>query len=162
MTQNRLMVAFDSQKGPNLKVVKWCWKRWNGPILVHIYAKQCEIIQKNQWKNSNFQIQCFYMETSGALCWKRRKTPKLGKLKHPLLNFFQIITPIQGCTMSKSMPGAFQICRTYGGGDDLTLSYGPPKSTQISIFFEAEMRCLKKKSRPQFAKLSLRIESAWN
>ena len=73
-TKNRLMVAFDSNKGPNLKVVKWCWKGWNGPILMHIYDKQCEIIQKNQWKNSNFQIQCFYKGTSGALCWKGRKT----------------------------------------------------------------------------------------
>ena len=89
MTKNRLMVAFDSNKGPNLKVVKWCWKGWNGPILMHIYDKQCEIIQKNQWKNSNFQIQCFYKGTSGAPCWKRRKTQKLGKLKHPLLNFFK-------------------------------------------------------------------------
>ena len=25
-TKNRLMVAFDSKKGPNLKVVKWSWK----------------------------------------------------------------------------------------------------------------------------------------
>ena len=24
MTKNRLMAAFDSNKGPNLKVVKWC------------------------------------------------------------------------------------------------------------------------------------------
>ena len=24
MTKNRLMVAFDSSKAPNLKVVKWC------------------------------------------------------------------------------------------------------------------------------------------
>ena len=46
MTKNRLMVAFDSNDGPNLKVVKLCWKRWNGPILMHIYDKQCEIIQK--------------------------------------------------------------------------------------------------------------------
>ena len=88
-TKNRLMVAVDSNKGPNLKVVKWCWKGWNGPILMHIYDKQCEIIQKNQWKNSNFQIQCFCKGTSGALCWKLRKTQKLGKLKHPLLNFFK-------------------------------------------------------------------------
>ena len=48
MTKNRLMVAFDSNKGPNLKVVKWCLKRWNGPILMHIYDKQCKIIQKSQ------------------------------------------------------------------------------------------------------------------
>ena len=45
-TKNRLMIAFDSNKGPNLKVVKWCWKGWNGPILMHIYDKQCEIIQQ--------------------------------------------------------------------------------------------------------------------
>ena len=88
-TQNRLMVALYSKKGPNLKVVKWCWKRWNGPILLHIYDRQCEIIQKIQWKSSNFQFQCFSKGTSGALCCKRRKTPKLGKLKHPLLNFFK-------------------------------------------------------------------------
>ena len=83
MTKNRLMVAFDSKKGPNSKVVKWSWKLWNRPILMHINDKQCEIIHKNQWKNSNFQIQCFYMGTSGALNWKRRKTQKLGKLEHP-------------------------------------------------------------------------------
>ena len=29
---------------------------------------------KKQWKNSNFQIQCFYKGTSGALWWKRKKT----------------------------------------------------------------------------------------
>ena len=27
---------------------------------MHIYHKQCEIIQKNQWKGPNFQTQCFY------------------------------------------------------------------------------------------------------
>ena len=28
------------------------------------FDKQCEIIQKNQWKSPNFQIQCFYNGTS--------------------------------------------------------------------------------------------------
>ena len=38
-----------------------------GPILMHIYDKQCEIMQnKNQWKSLNDQ--CFYNETPGALC----------------------------------------------------------------------------------------------
>ena len=64
--------------------------------------------------------------------------------------------------MSKGMPGAFQICITYGGEDDLTMNYGLSKSTQISIIFEAEMSRNKKKTRPQFAKLRLHIESAWN
>ena len=40
-------------------------------IFAHIYDQQCEIMQKNQWKSSNFQIQCFYKGTAGALCWKR-------------------------------------------------------------------------------------------
>ena len=26
---------------------------------MQIYVKQCEIMQKNQWKGPNFQIQCF-------------------------------------------------------------------------------------------------------
>ena len=58
--------------------------------------------------------------------------------------------------MSKGMPGALQKCITYGGGDDLTLSYGLSKSTQISIFFKAEMRCLKKShghNLPNFASI---------
>ena len=32
---------------------------WNMINIVHIYAKQCEIMQKNQWKGSNGQIHCF-------------------------------------------------------------------------------------------------------
>ena len=36
-----------------LKKVKWTF-------FMHIYDKQCEIMQKNQWKGPNFQIQCFY------------------------------------------------------------------------------------------------------
>ena len=75
---------------------------------------------------------------------KTQKNTKTRQTKTPVTQFFQIIRPIQGCTMSKSMPGAFQKCITYGGGDDLTLSYGPPKSTQISFFSKAEMRCSKK------------------
>ena len=63
--------------------------------------------------------------------------------------------------MSKGMPGAFQKCITYGGGDDLGMSYGLSKSTQISITFEAEMSRNKKKTRPQFSKFRLHIESAW-
>ena len=47
--------------------------------------------------------------------------------------------------MSKGMPGAFKKCITYGGGDDLTLSYGLSKKTQISIFLKVEMRCQKKR-----------------
>ena len=34
--------------------------------------------------------------------------------------------------MSKSMPRAFQKCVTFGGADDLSHSYKPSKSSQIS------------------------------
>ena len=85
-----MRVAIESGKGMKVKVVKLCWNKWNGPFLMHIYDKQCGIMQKNQWKGSNFQIQCFYNGTSGALCWKRQKTPKLEKLKRKLLNFLKM------------------------------------------------------------------------
>ena len=84
-----------------------------GPIVMHIYDKQCEIVQKNQWKSSNGRLQCFYngtTVTSGALSWKRlfnRKT------KMPVPQFFQIQWPIQGGTMSKGTARAFQKKLTY-------------------------------------------------
>ena len=56
--------------------------------------------------------------------------------------------------MSKGMPGALQKCITYGGGDDLTLSYGLSKSTQISIFLKAEMIRYKKKDTATIFKIS--------
>ena len=71
MTASKKMSWYESTKHMFLKVVKWCWKSWKGPILMHIYDKQCEIMQKNQWKSSNFQIQCFYKGTVGAMGWKR-------------------------------------------------------------------------------------------
>ena len=90
------------------------------------------------------------------------KTLKTRQTKTPVSQFFQILWPIQDGTMSKSMARAFQICITHRGGDDFTLSYRPSKSTQISVLKKAEMSRSKKKTRPQFSKLMLQIESAWN
>ena len=56
---------------------------------MHIYDKQCGIMQKNQWKGPNVQIQCFYNGTSGARAEYAQKTPKLEKLKQKLLNFLK-------------------------------------------------------------------------
>ena len=66
MTRNRMRVAIEQADESEstkkvLKQVKWTF-------LMHIYDKQCGIMQKNQWKVPNFQIQCFYNGTSGALC----------------------------------------------------------------------------------------------
>ena len=105
MTRNKMRVAIESGKGMKVKVVKLCWNKWNGPFFMHIYDKQCGIMQKNQWKGSNFQIQCFYNGTSGALCWKRQKTPKLEKLKRKLLNFLKMYDLYRVVPWESQRPG---------------------------------------------------------
>ena len=74
-----------SGRTQKLKVAKWCWKQRNEHNLMYIYHKQCENMQKIQWKCSNGQIQCFYKGTSGALCWKPKKQGRQEKLKRELL-----------------------------------------------------------------------------
>ena len=64
MTASKKMSWYESAKHAFLKVVKWNWKEWKCPFLMQIYVKQCEIMQKNQWKGPNFQIQCSYNERS--------------------------------------------------------------------------------------------------
>ena len=56
MTASQKNPSYECGEGMKVKVVKWCGK--------------------------NFQIQCFYNGTSGALC---QKTQKLEKLKRKLL-----------------------------------------------------------------------------
>ena len=68
LTTSQINPSYECRKWMKVKMAKWCWKKWNGPILMHIYDKQCEIMQKNQWKGPNCQIQCFHNGTSGALC----------------------------------------------------------------------------------------------
>ena len=54
--QNSCMTRFENevrmycQSQTNLKAGKWGWNKWNGHILVYIYHKQCEFIQKNSMK----------------------------------------------------------------------------------------------------------------
>ena len=64
MIRSQINPSYECGIWMKVKVAKWCWKKWNGPFLMHIYDKQCEIMQKNQWKGPNFQIQCFYNERS--------------------------------------------------------------------------------------------------
>ena len=40
MTASQLNPSFECGEGMKVKVVKWCWKKWNWPILMHIYDKQ--------------------------------------------------------------------------------------------------------------------------
>ena len=161
MTRSQFNHSYESGKWIKVKVAKCCWKKWNGPFLMHIYDKQCEIMQKNQWKGPNFQIQCFYNERSLTDRSSLLKTRKTRETKTWITQNFELVWPIQGRTIWKSTSSAFRICVTHGGGNDFSPSYGPPKLTQISIFSKAEMCRWKKKTRPQFSKFMLQIESAW-
>ena len=70
----------------------------------------------------------------------------------------------QDRTMWKSTDSAFRICMTLGGPDDLSHSYCSSKSGDRgkSEFVHEIMIRSKKKTRPQFSKFWLQIESAWN
>ena len=162
MTRSQFNHSYESGKWIKVKVAKCCWKKWNGPFLMHIYDKQCEIMQKNQWKGPNFQIQCFYNERSLTDRSSLLKTPKTRKIKTHLTQNFELVWPIQGRTMWKLTSWGFQKCDSFRDLEILKQSYGPPKSTQISVLKKAEMVRWKKKTRPQFSKFRLQIESAWN
>ena len=43
MTASQLNPSYECGEGMKVKVVKWCLKMWNWPILMHIYDKQCEM-----------------------------------------------------------------------------------------------------------------------
>ena len=139
-----------SGRTQKLKVAKWCWKQQNEHNLIYIYHKQCENMQKIQWKCSNGQIQCFYKGTSGALCWKPKKTRKTRETKTRIAQNFLIVWPIPGCTMSKSMPRAFRKCGTFRYLKVFNQSYWLSKSGQIWRKKFSEWRRHKKKTRLQY------------
>ena len=49
-TQSQLVWSFESQNWVKVKVVTWCWKKWNKHNLMYIYHIQCEIMQKKSIK----------------------------------------------------------------------------------------------------------------
>ena len=67
-THCEVMDGSHSRSRSKLKVVKWGFKKWNQHILMYIYAKQCEILQKNRWKSSNGQNHCFCNGKSAPRC----------------------------------------------------------------------------------------------
>ena len=63
---------------------------------------------------------------------KTPKTRKTRETKTWITQNFPIVWPIPGCTTSKSMPRAFQICMTHGGRDNWHHIFWTPKSRQMS------------------------------
>ena len=59
MTHSEYMDTLLSQDGHLWKYPESGCNRSNMVNIIHIYAKQCEIMQKNWWKSSNGQIHCF-------------------------------------------------------------------------------------------------------
>ena len=132
-TRNKMRVAIESGKGMKVKVVKLCWNKWNGPFFMHIYDKQCGIMQKNQWKGSNIQTQYFYNGTSGALCWKRQKTPKLEKLKRKLLNFFSSVPTFE-------VEGRAKKCSSITKPSWYCFRYYLKQPSQLNCFFPTKFQ----------------------
>ena len=124
---------------------------------MHIYDKQCEIIQKNQWKGSNCQIQCFHKGTSGAPSYKRGKQGKLKRILLKFLNWYDLF-----------MKGKYERARPqfskyvfYIGVAMILLRVMGPQSRPKFQFFKSRDVVLEKKMRPQFSKILLQIESSW-
>ena len=114
-------------------------------------------VQKNRWKGKwssdveKIEMDLFWcismkgskLSDSVFSQWDVRssllKILKTKQSKTPVSHFFQILWPIQDGTMSKSMPRAFRKCVTCGDGDDLSHSYRPSKSSQISKIAEKDV-----------------------
>ena len=58
-TQCKNEGRIQSDLNPFSKCPKSGWNRWNMLNVIHIYVKQCEIMQKSRWKHSNGKIHCF-------------------------------------------------------------------------------------------------------
>ena len=122
---------------------------------MYIYHTQCEIIQKNQWKGSNSQFQCFDNERSLTNRSSLLKTRKTRETKTWITQNFELVWPIQGRTMWKLTSWGFRKCGSFRDLEVLNQSYRLSKSSQISKKEISENGCQKKITRAQFLIKSL-------
>ena len=92
-------------------------------------------------------VHIVYVQTS-TFFWDVRSS--LLKTKSPVSQFFSMLWPIQGVTMSKGTARAFRRCATYGGGYDLIHSYRPSKSVQILINLSVDYRFDQEEALPRW------------
>ena len=151
--------------------IKWLWRGLGPPILKVPTFSTCSLKTLGQ-KLSD--------ELSGSplasILSERRAVTLLRGGRHGKLQkndfFASFASPRKFCeekfyqdrTMWKSTDSAFRICVTHGGQNDYWPSYYCSKSGHggKSEFVIEIMSRWKKKTRPQFSKLMLGIESAWN
>ena len=150
MTTSQINPSYECGKWMKVKVAKWCWKKWNGPILMHIYDKQYEIMQKNQWKCPNFQTSCFYNGRSLTDRSSLLKTLKTRETKTWITQNFELVWPIQGRTMWKLTSWGFQKCGSFRDLEVLNQSYRLSKSSQISKKKSLKMDVTKKRHAHNF------------
>ena len=100
-------------------------------------VKSCKTINCNEKAQTvNFSVFALWCRPSQELFLKTWKT---GETKMRITqHHFQILWPIQGGTMWKSVSSAFRKCITYGGNVVFICSYWPPKFIQFSIFFNSK------------------------
>ena len=101
-------------------------------------VKSCKKIDEKA-QTAKFTVLQGEISSAVLKTWKTRKT------KTWITQIFQILYPIQGGTMLKSTSSAFQKCGTFCVYDFLKGSYWLSKFSNISIFFDIQNRCQKKR-----------------
>ena len=106
---------------------------------------------KNSMKELKRPNSVFYAGYVRSSLLKTPKTCKTRETKTRITQNVPIVWLIQGSTMSKSMPRAFQKCGTFRYSKVLNQSYWPPKSGQIRGKKFLDRRRHKKKTRLQYS-----------
>ena len=141
---------------------EWKWKWSNSVLKSEMGIFWCISITNNvksykkfdgKAQTAKFTVFAREISSTALKTWKTRKT------KTWITQNFQILYHIQGTTMWKSTSSAFQKCGTFCVYDFLKGSYWLSKFSNISIFFDIQNRCHKKKTRPQFWVFRVDVES---
>ena len=102
-----------SDLNPFSKCPKSGWNRWNMLNMIHIYVKQCEIMQKKSMKTLKRQYSLFFHCEISSMVLKTRKIRKTRQTKTRITQNFHILYPIQGGTMWKLTSQGFRKCGTF-------------------------------------------------
>ena len=127
---------------------EWKWKWSNSVLKSEMGIFWCISITNNvksykkfdgKAQTAKFTVFAREISSTALKTWKTRKT------KTWITQNFQILYHIQGTTMWKSTSSAFQKCGTFCVYDFLKGSYWLSKFSNISIFFDIQNRCQKKR-----------------
>ena len=144
---------------------EWKWKWSNSVLKSEMGIFWCISITNNvksykkfdgKAQTAKFTVFAREISSTALKTWKTRKT------KTWITQNFQILYHIQGTTIGKLTSRGFRKCGTFWVYDFLKGSYWLSKFSNISIFFNIQNRCHKKKTRPQFWFFGLETNSQGN